>query len=119
MFIIKPAFAETVGNAVNSGAGGSSMITSLFPLFLILAVFYFMVIRPQNKRLQSHRDLINNLKKGDKIITGGGLIGKIKKLVGDDELLVEFSEGNESHVLRSTVMMLKTTKAKTPVAKKS
>ena len=110
MYFIKPALAETAATAASATSDSGSMITSMLPLFVILAVFYFMVIRPQSKRLQSHRDMINNLKKGDKVVTGGGLIGKIKKLVGDDELIIELAEGVEAHVVRSTIMMIKETK---------
>ena len=103
---IKPAFAETA--AVTGEVAQGSMLTSMLPLLLILGVFYIMVIRPQNKRLQEHRKMITELKKGDRIVTGGGLIGKVKKVTeGSDEVSVELSDGVEVNVLRSTIMMLK------------
>ncbi len=102
------AIAETMDAATDVTAmGGDNPLTSMLPLFIILAIFYFIVIRPQNKRMQEHRAMINDLQKGDKIVTGGGLIGKVKKTVGDDELVVELADGVDVNVLRSTVMTLK------------
>ena len=107
---INQAFAETTSAVSSIGGGamdGSSPITSMIPLLLILVVFYMMVIRPQNKRMQDHRSMISGLQKGDKVVTGGGLIGKVKKTVGDDELVIEIADSVDVHVLRSTVMMTK------------
>ncbi len=107
---IKEALAEPLTAVADTAAGGESILTSMLPLFIILAIFYFIVIRPQNKRMHEHRAMINDLKKGDKIVTGGGLIGKVKKTVGDDELVVELADGFDVNVLRSTVMTLKNKK---------
>jgi preprotein translocase subunit YajC len=106
MFTI-PAFAETATTAADAATGTGSMITSLLPIFLILAVFFFLVIRPQNKRLQEHRNIISNLQKGDKVVTGGGLIATVKKTVGDDEVLLELATGVEVLAVRSTIMAVR------------
>ena len=87
--------------------GGGSIFTSLLPIFLILGVFFFLVIRPQNKRFQEHRNMISNLQKGDKVVTGGGLIATVKKTVNDDEVLLELAEGVQVHAVRSTIMAVR------------
>ena len=104
---ITPAFAQTATTTATDaamGGGGVSMLTSMLPVFLILAVFYLFVLRPQNKRLQDHRTMVNNLEKGDKVVTGGGLIATVKKTVGDDEVVLEIAEGVQVHAVRSTIM---------------
>lgn len=107
MFINNAFAATEAAGMAGAAATGGSVFTSMLPLFIILAIFYLVVIRPQNKRLHEHREMLSNLKKGDRIVTGGGLIGKIKK-AGEEELVVELAEGVDVHVLRSTVMKLKT-----------
>jgi preprotein translocase subunit YajC len=79
-----------------------SLIVQLAPLILIFVVFYFLLIRPQQKRMKEHREMLSNLRRGDRVVTGGGIIGQIVK-VGDDELTVEIGEGMRVKVLRSTV----------------
>ncbi|MCE9507542.1 MAG: preprotein translocase subunit YajC [Alphaproteobacteria bacterium] len=109
MFITS-AFAETATTApsvADTVMGGGSIFTSLLPIFLILGVFFFLVIRPQNKRFQEHRNMINNLQKGDKVVTGGGLIATVKKTVNDDEVLLELAEGVQVHAVRSTIMAVR------------
>ena len=68
-------------------------IGAFLPLILIFGVFYILLIRPQQKKVKQHRELLNNLKKGDKIITSGGIIGSISKVNDNKELLVEITEG--------------------------
>lgn len=104
---INQALAQTATNATVATESFSSLLSSMMPMFLILAVFYFLIIKPQNKRLQEHKHIINNLKKGDKIITGGGIVGKVKKILNDDEIVVEIAEGVEVHVIRSTIISIK------------
>ncbi|NBB83790.1 MAG: preprotein translocase subunit YajC [Alphaproteobacteria bacterium] len=82
--------------------GEPSLIIQLAPLILIFVVFYFLLIRPQQKRMKEHREMLSNLRRGDRVVTGGGIIGQIVK-VGDDELTVEIGEGMRVKVLRSTV----------------
>jgi preprotein translocase subunit YajC len=102
---ISPAFAETTTAAAD--AAGGSIATSLIPIFLILGVFYFMIIRPQNKRIQEHRALVQNLQKGDTVVTGGGLIATVKKVVSDDEVVLELAQGVEARAVRSTIMTVR------------
>ena len=68
---------------------------AILPLILIFGVFYILLIRPQQKKVKLHREMINNLRRGDKIITSGGIIGSINKVNDNKELLVEISENVE------------------------
>jgi preprotein translocase subunit YajC len=70
-------------------------IGAFLPLILIFGVFYILLIRPQQKKVKQHKEMLNNLKKGDKIITSGGIIGKISKVNENKEMLVEISDGVE------------------------
>tara|TARA_B100001175_G_C19133330_1_gene460002 strand:- start:71 stop:427 length:357 start_codon:yes stop_codon:yes gene_type:complete len=65
---------------------------AFLPLILIFGVFYLLLIRPQQKKVKQHREMINNLKRGDKIITSGGIIGEITKVYDSKELLIEISD---------------------------
>lgn len=101
---ITPAFAQ---DAAEAAAGTPNPLMSVLPIVLVLIVFYFIVIRPQNKRFQEHRAMINNLQKGDKVVTGGGLIATVKKTVGDDEVVLELADGVEVSAVRSTIMAIR------------
>lgn len=96
--MISPAFAQAAGGA----APGGSLLDMLLPLGLILLIFYFLLIRPQQKRLKQHRAMIEAIRRGDTVVTSGGLIGKVTK-VADDELQVELGEGMRVRVVRGTV----------------
>jgi preprotein translocase subunit YajC len=92
-----PAFAQAAG-----GAGSTAAFAQFIPLILIFAIMYFLMIRPQQKRAKQHREMVAQLKKGDQVITQGGLIGKVTG-VRDDELEVEIATGVKVRVVRSTV----------------
>lgn len=101
---ISPALAQSATQAAPEG----SFLISMLPLLLIFVVFYLMVIRPQNKRLIEHRRMINELQKGDKVVTGGGLVGTVKKVVeGSDEVVIEIAEGVQVKAVRSTIMAVR------------
>ena len=70
-------------------------IGAFLPLILIFGVFYILLIRPQQKKVKLHREMLNNLKRGDKIITSGGIIGTVSKVSDNKELLVEITDGVE------------------------
>ena len=69
------------------------MFVQLLPLFLIFAIFYFLLIRPQQKRAKQHREMVAAVQRGDKIITSGGIKGKVIKVVNDTDVEVEISPG--------------------------
>lgn len=96
--MISPAFAQ----AATGGAFGGDFLGPLVPFVLIAVVFYFLLIRPQQKRLKEHRTMIEAVKKGDMIVTSGGLIGKVLK-VEEAEVQVELGEGVKVRVVRATI----------------
>lgn len=98
--LISPAYAQAA-----SGVGGFDFM-SLLPLVLIFVVFYFFLIRPQQKKAQEQRDILASLRRGDRIVTNGGLIGIITKVVNDQELQVEIAENVRVRVARPMVASL-------------
>ena len=95
---ISPAYAQL------GGAGDS--FGMFVPLILIFVVFYFLMIRPQQKKQKSHREMIGALRRGDRIVTNGGLIGSISRVANDNELIVEVASGVKVRVLRSMIAEL-------------
>ena len=96
--MITPAFAQT------AAAGQPGIFEMLMPFVLIAVVFYFLLIRPQQKRLKEHRALISSVKRGDTVITAGGLIGKVTRVHEDsDELEVDIGSEVKVRVVRSTI----------------
>lgn len=93
-----PAHAQAAG--AQPGAG--DFLGMLLPLILIMAVFWFFIIRPQQKRMKEHQAMLENIRRGDTIITSGGLIGKVTKVNGD-ELTVEVAENVKVRIKRSYV----------------
>ncbi len=98
MFITE-AYAQSAGGA----PGGAEFIGMIAPLILIMGVFYFLLIRPQQRKMREHQEMLGKVEKGDTVVTGGGLIGKVVKIVDDNELLVEVGENVKVRVLRSGV----------------
>ncbi|MDO5611838.1 MAG: preprotein translocase subunit YajC [Paracoccus sp. (in: a-proteobacteria)] len=94
---VTPAYAQAAGQG---GAGAA--FAQFIPLILIFVIMYFLMIRPQQKRLREHRDMVATLKKGDQVVTAGGLVGKVTS-VRDDELEVEIATGVKVRVVRSTI----------------
>ena len=80
-----------------------SMLNSLLPICLVMLVFYFLMIRPQQKREDKKRAMLSALKKGDKVVTLGGIIGTIHKVVSDSEISLEIAEGVNIRVLKASV----------------
>jgi preprotein translocase subunit YajC len=97
--LISPAYAQAAGSAP-----GGDMFMSLLPLLLIFVVFYFLLIRPQQQKMKQHREMIDAVKKGDQIVTAGGVIGKVVRVeAGDATLVVEVAPNVQVKVVRSTV----------------
>lgn len=99
-FIISPAFAQ--GGAP---AGGDAITSLIIPMALMIAIFYFLIIRPQQNRAKQHREMIDKVRRGDTVITSGGFVGKVLKVTdASDEIEVELSEALRVRVLKSTLM---------------
>tara|TARA_B100001027_G_scaffold45036_1_gene29260 strand:- start:61 stop:345 length:285 start_codon:yes stop_codon:yes gene_type:complete len=80
----------------------SEGIAQLIPLILIFIIFYFFLIRPQQKKVKEHKIMVDNLKRGDKVITSGGIIGEIERIIDNDKVEVLVSENVKVEVVRST-----------------
>ncbi|MDP5215859.1 MULTISPECIES: preprotein translocase subunit YajC [Ruegeria] len=78
-------------------------IAQFLPLILIFAIMYFLLIRPQQKKVKEHQAMVNALRRGDQVVTQGGLIGKVTKVKDDGELEVEIAEGVKVRVVQATI----------------
>ena len=97
--LISTAYAQAAG-----GAPSNDFIVSLMPLVLIFAVFYFLMIRPQQQKMKQHREMVDNLKRGDQVVTGGGILGKVTKVeAGDHTVIVEIAPNVQVRVSRATI----------------
>lgn len=91
--------------AQSAGAGGSAGITTFLPMIALFVVFYFLLIRPQQKRQKEHKNMVTGLAKGDEIVTMGGVLGKITA-VDDNFITVEIAKGTEIKVQRMSVQAM-------------
>jgi len=96
--LISEAWAQAGG-----GAGGGDFLVQLFPLILIFVVFYFLLIRPQQAKVKAQREMLGGVKRGDRVVTGGGIIGLVTKVIGDNELQVELAEGVRVRIIKQTI----------------
>lgn len=96
-----PAYAQAAGTAAQGGSTAGAIV-SLLPLVLIFVVFYFLMIRPQQRRMKALQDSVNSVKKGDTVVTGGGLIGKVTK-VDEREVELELGPNVKVRALKATL----------------
>ncbi len=96
---VTPAYAQ----AAPFGLGGGDLLTNLLPFVLIFVIMYFLILRPQQKRAKDHQELIKNLRRGDTVITSGGLVGKVTKVVDEDQIEMEIADGVRVRQVRSMV----------------
>ncbi len=94
---VSPAYAQA------AGGGGMGGLEALLPLVLIFVVFYFLLIRPQQKKMKQHRAMLDGIRRGDKIVTGGGIIGTVTKVAEQGELTVEIATDVKVKVDRNLV----------------
>ena len=87
-----------------SGSGFAQFI----PLILIFVIFYFFLIRPQQKRVKDHKLMVANLKRGDEVVTSGGIIGKIERVLEGDKVEINISDNVKVQVVKSTIQSLST-----------
>lgn len=96
--LISPAHAQSAG-------GGDPFTSFLIPMLLMIVIFYFLLIRPQQQRARQHNEMVAKVRRGDTVVTSGGMVGKvIRAQEGSDEIEVELSEHMKVRVLRSTLM---------------
>jgi preprotein translocase subunit YajC len=85
---ITPAFAQ---GASPFGGSEGGMLMSLLPFALIFVIMYFLILRPQQKRVKAHQDMVKNVRRGDTVVTNGGLVGKVTKVIDDDQIEIEIA----------------------------
>jgi preprotein translocase subunit YajC len=83
--------------------GGSDMLISLLPFVLIFVIMYFLILRPQQKRVKQHQEMVSSLRRGDTVVTSGGLVGKISKVVDDAEVELQLADGVRVRQMRAMV----------------
>jgi preprotein translocase subunit YajC len=98
MFFISPAYAQAA-----AGGDTNSMLMSLLPFALIFVIMYFLILRPQQKKVRDHSELVKNIRRGDTVVTSGGLVGKVTKVVDDDQIEFEISDGVRVRQMRQMI----------------
>ena len=93
---VTPAYAQTAG-------GGGDLFMSILPFVLMFVIFYFLLIRPQRKQMQERKEMLGNLRRNDTIVTGGGVVGKVTKVIDDNEIEVEIAKDVKVRVMRNLV----------------
>ena len=96
--LISPAFAQGA-----LGGDTNSMLMSILPFALIFVVMYFLILRPQQRRVKEHQELVKNLRRGDTVVTSGGLVGKVTKVVDDEQVEVEIADGVRIRQIRGMI----------------
>ena len=94
---VTPAYAQ-------SAAGGPDMFISIVPFILIFVIMYFMIIRPQRAQLKKRGELLASIRRGDTVVTGGGFVGKVTKVIDDNEIEVDLGNNVKVTAVRSTIM---------------
>jgi len=97
--LISDAYAQ----AASGPFDGAGSMMQFLPLVLIVAVFYFLLIRPQQKKMKDHKAMVAAVKRGDRVITSGGIIGVVTKVVDDNELQLEIAEGVRVRMLKGSI----------------
>jgi preprotein translocase subunit YajC len=98
---ISSAYAQAAAGAAEQSPFG--MLGSILPFALIFVVFYFLLFRPQQKKMKDHRAMVAAVKRGDRVVTSGGIIGVVTKVVDDSELQIEIADGVRVRALRSSI----------------
>jgi preprotein translocase subunit YajC len=94
---ISPAFAQAAG-------GGGDIFLQLMPILLMIVIFYFLLFRPQQQRMKTHREMVANIRRGDTIVTAGGIIGKVYRVKEDSaEIEIEIAENTRVKIVRGTI----------------
>lgn len=114
--MISQAFAQ----GATPAAGGGDMLIQFIPFILIFVVMWFLILRPQQKRAKAHQELVKGVRRGDVIVTSGGFIAKVTKIVDDSEIEAEIADGVKVRIVRSTIADVRTksepVKTDTPAA---
>ncbi len=96
---VTPAFAQAAGAA----PGGAAAFAQFLPIVLIFVIFYFLLIRPQQKKMKQHRAMVDALRRGDQVVTSGGVVAKVSKVQDDGMIEVEIADGVKVKVVKHTI----------------
>ena len=96
--IITPAYAQASG-----GLGTTDMLVQFAPLIFVFAIMYVLLFRPQQKRAAEHKLMIKNVRRGDTVVTNGGIVGRVTKVIDDNELEAEIADNVRVRVVRSMI----------------
>ena len=96
--LISPAYAQSA-----PAAPGGDLIATILPLVLIFVIFYFLLIRPQQKKIKQHREMVAALRRGDKVVTAAGFIGTVARVIDDNRVMVDLGENMRVEVVRATI----------------
>ncbi len=94
---VTPAFAQA------SSGGGLDIFSSLLPIVAMIVIFYFLLIRPQQQKVKKHKEMVEAVRRGDSIVTNGGILGKVVKVVDETEVLIEVAEGVRIRALKHMI----------------
>jgi preprotein translocase subunit YajC len=100
-------------------AGGSDILMSILPFILIFVIMYFLILRPQRRQVKVREEMLSNIRRGDTIVTGGGVVGKVTKVIDDSELEVEIAKDTKVRAVRSLVADVRVKGEAVSVAKKA
>jgi preprotein translocase subunit YajC len=101
--LITPAFAQGA-----PAAGGTDIFIQIVPFVLIFIIMWFLIIRPQQRRVKEHQEMIKNVRRGDTVVTTGGIVGKVAKVVDDNELEVEIADNVRVRLVRTMISDVRT-----------
>ncbi|HEY8565377.1 MAG TPA: preprotein translocase subunit YajC [Beijerinckiaceae bacterium] len=102
--VITPAFAQ----AAAPGGGGTDIFLQLVPFLLIFVIMWFLIIRPQQRRVREHQEMIKNVRRGDTVVTTGGIVAKVTKVTDDPEIEVEIADGVRVKLVRGMISEVRT-----------
>jgi preprotein translocase subunit YajC len=102
-FLITPAYAQAAGTP-----GGADFVMQMAPFAIILVIMYFLILRPQQKRAKAHSEMIANVRRGDTIVTSGGLVAKVTKVTDDPEIEVELAPNVRVRLIRTMITDVRT-----------
>lgn len=93
---VTPAYAQSAG-------GGGEILMSILPFLLIFVIMYFLIIRPQRTQMKKREEMLKNVRRGDQVVTGGGVLAKITKVIDDGEVEAEIADGIKVRIVRSMI----------------
>jgi preprotein translocase subunit YajC len=99
--LITPAFAQGSLGSLFGAGGDGGMIMQLLPFILIFVIMYFLILRPQQKRVKTHQEMVKNVRRGDTVVTNGGLVGKVTKVVDEEQIEIEIADDVRIRQMRS------------------